>query len=260
MNDPHVEALQYRLVVGRNVDYNGAEPLQQITDDFEFRLDGNTVVFQLKKHYATADDARAAVEQYVRAWDILIGIEYDPEDLRLVYEHADIIDRSPEKNDGKTINLHAHISAHGVVSDSVTIHVSRGKYPPLPEDFSASPDAETMYLRYKSYRQNRETLTSMAYMCLTVFQASAGGRKEAARQYNIDREVLDTLGRLSSTKGSPREVRKFPKAGAFEPLSPKEREWIVQVVKAIIRREGEYAYGHKMKLNQITMNDFPELP
>ncbi len=199
-------------------------------------------------------------EVYLRSWEILIGLEDDPDDLRLVYEHADIIDRSPPKTDGNTINLHAHISSHVTLSDSVTIHVSRGKYPSLPMSFSASPDAETMYLRYKSYRQNRETLTSMAYMCLTIFQASASSRKDVARQYNIDHEVLDTLGRLSSTKGSPGEVRKFPKNGTFEPLSPKEREWMVQVIKAIIRRVGEYAYDRKTKLKQIAMKDFTELP
>lgn len=51
MNDPHVKALYDRVVMGKNVDYDGAEPLQQITNDFDFCLDGNTAAFQLKKHY-----------------------------------------------------------------------------------------------------------------------------------------------------------------------------------------------------------------
>ncbi len=259
MNDPHVKALHYRVVVEKNVDYNGAEPLHQITDDYEFRLEECEAVFLMLRHYPTANEARAVVEPYLRSWKILIGLENDPDDLRLVYEHADIIDRSPPKTDGNTISLHAHVSSHVIVSDNVTLHVSRGKYPSLPISFSSSPDVETMYLRYKSYRQNRETLTSMAYMCLTVLQASAGGRKEAARQYSIDHEVLDTLGTLSSIKGSPEEVRKFPKNGMFEPLSPAEREWIIQVIKAIIRRVGEYAYDRKMKLKQIVMDDFAGL-
>ena len=211
-------------------------------------------------HYPTANEAKAVVEPYLRSWEILIGLKNDPDDLRLVYEHADVIERYPPKTDGNTFSLHAHSSSHVTTSENVTIHVSRGEYPSLPNSFSTSPDAETMYLRYKSYRQNRETLTSMAYMCLTVLQASAGGRKEAARQYSIDHEVLDALGRLSSIKGSPEEVRKFPKNGMFEPLSPTEREWIIQVIKAIILRVGEYAYDRKTKLKQIAIEDFTELP
>ena len=260
MNDPHVKALHYRVVTSKNADYKGAEPIKQTTDEFEFNLDGSRAVFEMKKHYATALEARRPVDQYLRSWDILIGIEHDPEDLYLVYEYADIIDRAPKIREGKTINLRAHIANHVMVSESVSIHISRGKYPPLPLNFRSSSDVETMYLRYKSFCQNREPLTSMAYMCLTVLEVSAGGRPEAAQQYNIDWEVLDTLGKLSSTKGSPEEIRKFRKNGTFVPLSSKEREWIRQVIKALIRRAGEYAFGQIEKLKQITMKDFPELP
>jgi hypothetical protein len=116
-----------------------------------------------------------------------------------------------------------------------------------------------MYLRYKAYRKNHETLASMAYMCLTTLEASAGGRKEAARQYNIANAVLDNLGNLTANKGNREEARKFPKEGKFEPLRPKEKEWIVSVIKALIRRAGEYAYDPNAKLKQVSMRDFPDL-
>ena len=266
MNDPHVKALYYQVVVGKDVDYNNAPPLSETTDTFEISLDGKTAVFKMKQHYSTADEAKGVVEQYVRAWGIMVGLEQDPGDLQLVFDHADIIDRSPDTSDKNVVNLQAHLSAHVVVSDSaigsdsvVSLHVSRGKYPSFPKNFSASPDAETMYLRYKTYRQKRETLTSMAYMCLTILEAGADSRKEAARQYSIDDEVLGTLGKLTSTKGDPEEARKFPKDGKFDPLRPKEKEWIVSVIKALIRRAGEYAYDPKAKLKQLSMKDFPDL-
>jgi hypothetical protein len=260
MNDPHVTALYYKVIIGKDVDYNNAPSLTESTAEFEFSFNGKTAIFNMKQHYSSADEAKAVVEPYLRAWDILIGLLHDPEDLQLKYHHADIIDRSPDTNKKNTINLRAHISGHLVVSGKVSLHVSRGKFPPFPKNFKASPDAETMYLRYKSYREGRESLTAMAYMCLSVFQASAGGRKEAADIYNIDYEILDTLGRLISTKGGPEEARKFPKYGKFDPLHPKEKEWIVSVVKTLIRRAGEYAYDNEMKLNQISIKDFQELP
>ena len=259
MNDPHVKALYYRVVVGKDVDYNNAPPLSETTDEFEFSIDGKTAVFEMKQHYSTADEAKAVVEQYVRAWDILIGLEQDPDDLQLVFDHADIIDRSPDTSDKNVVNLQGHVSARVVLSDSFSSHVSRGKYPSFPKNFSASLDAETMYLRYKAYRENRETLAAMAYMCLNLLEVGAGGRKEAARQYNIAKAVLDTLGKLTSTKGDPEEARKFPEDGKFDPLRPKEKEWIVSVIKALIRRAGEYAYDPKAKLTQLSMKDFPDL-
>ncbi|MEA1867214.1 MAG: hypothetical protein U9N19_03810 [Thermodesulfobacteriota bacterium] len=258
MNDPHVNALHYRVVVGKDVDYNNAAPLSETTEDFEFSLDGKTAVFKMKKHYPTTNEANAVVEQYLRAWDILIGLEQDPEDFRLVFDHADIIDRSPDPNDRNVLNLQGHALAIVFTSDA-SLHVSMGKYPAFPKNFSASPDTETMYLRYKAYRQNRETLTSMAYMTLTILQAAAGGRKQAARKYNIEYTVLDTLGKLTSTKGNPSEARKFPKDGIFEPLRPKEKDWVVSVIKALICRVGEYAYDSRAKLKQLSMRDFHNL-
>ncbi len=64
MNDPQVKTLHYRVVVGKNVDYNGAQPLHQITDDFEFRLEESAAVFGMLRHYPTANEARAVVELY----------------------------------------------------------------------------------------------------------------------------------------------------------------------------------------------------
>jgi len=259
MNDPHVKALHYRVIVGENVDYNNVPPVSESTDEFELSIDGKTAIFEIKKHYSTVDEAKAIVNEYLRAWDILIGLEHDPDDLRLVFDHADIIDRLPQKTEENVVNLQAHVSGHVTVSGNVTLHVSRRRYPSFPKNFIASLDAETTYLRYKAYRQNREKLTSMAYMCLTILEASAGDRKKVAKQYCVDYSVLDTLGKLCSTKGDSTEARKFPRNGIFTPLSQKEKEWIVSVIRMLIRREGEYAHSPRAKFKQLTVKDFPSI-
>ena len=186
MNDPHVKALYYKIIFGKNVDYDNSPPLFQNTDEFDFSLDQKSAVFAMKQHYATVKEARSIVEEYLRAWDILIGLEHDPGDIQLKFNHADIIDQAPSMSDKHFKNFQGHCSIQTHVSDTVSLHVSRGKYPSFPKNFRASIDVETMYLRYKSYRQGRETLTSMAYMCLTILETSAGGRIKAEKQYNIE--------------------------------------------------------------------------
>ena len=268
MNDPHVKALHYRVIVGKDIDYNNAPPVSGITDAFDLSIDGDIAIFEMKKHYPTAGEARAVVDRYLRAWDILIGLEYDPDDLRIDFSHADIIDRSPQKGGKNVLNLQSRVTARSCTAD-VILHVSRARFPSFPNKFIASPDAETMYIRYKAYRQNREKLTSMAYMCLTVLERSvderdkAGGmnRKKAAKQYCIDIDVLSTLGNLCTEKGDTTEARKYPKNRTFTPLHPKEKKWIVLVIKALIRRVGEYEYARSTgaELKQITMGDFPKI-
>jgi len=272
MNDPHVKALHYRVIVGKDIDYDNAPPVSGITDEFDLSIDGDIAIFEMKKHYPTADEARAVVDGYLRAWDILIGLEHDPDDLRFVFDRADVIDRSPHETEKNMVNLQAHVAAStftSIVSLNFSPHVSRGRYPSTPQNFIASLDSETMYLRYKAYRQNREKLTSMAYMCLTVLEGSAGERdkvrgqkrKIAGKQYYIDINVLSTLGNLCTEKGDETEARKYSKNRKFPPLSPKEKEWIVSVIKALIRRVGEYEYARSTgaELKQITMGDFPKM-
>jgi hypothetical protein len=119
-----------------------------------------------------------------------------------------------------------------------------------------------MYLRYKAYRQNRERLTSMAYACLTLLEASTGEKGKKARitvakQYGIDFPVLNILGNLCTNKGDATEVRKFQQTGKLMPLSPKEKKWIVAVIKILIRRAGEFAFDPHISFVKLTMKDFP---
>jgi hypothetical protein len=259
MNDPHVKALHYLVVCGQSADYDNAPPLQEETTEFTLSIGGKHAVFEIKNHYASVEEARRRVEEYIRAWEMLAGIEHDPGNFRLVFERPEVIDRSPSPNSGNVLSLTAHISSHVHVSDQVTVHISRHKFPEPPKEFVASPDAETMYLRYKAYRESRESLTAMAYMCLTVVVATAGGRTKAAKRYFIDEKVLITIGRLSSVKGSPQEARKFPKRGSFDPLVPEERQWLIEATKALIRRVGEREANRATPLKRIKMNDLPPI-
>ena len=79
----------------------------------------------------------------------------------------------------------------GVPTNSVSGTCGVRKYPSPPLDLAISPDVQTMHDRYMNYLQGREPLSSMAFFCLTVLENSAGGRKAAARKYQIAKRVLE---------------------------------------------------------------------
>jgi len=94
------------------------------------------------------------------------------------------------------------------------------------------------------------------------FDLELFGRKEAVRKYRIAKNVLDRLGVYCSEKGSKEEARKAPKTRnrlAFIPLSQEQRKWILAAVKLVIRRAGEVAACPNGTLNEITLQDFPDL-
>jgi hypothetical protein len=260
MNDPHVRKLHYKVLIDDSTDYNNVPPINEETESFRMFMDGKTATFEMKIHFSTEQEAKALLEDYLKRWEVLIGIEHDPEEIRFRFARADIIDRMPSSQENHTVNLHSAV--HDIIrpSDAALLNVARGKYPSLPNRFALSPDVETMYVRYKAYRENREPITTTAYMCLTVLENSAGGRRrQVAVQYNIQKEMLEKLGELCSTKGDVREARKAPKKGEYISLTQKERDWIQAVIKTLIRRGGEWAYDPNAKFPQITMADFPSL-
>lgn len=126
-----------------------------------------------------------------------------------------------------------------------------------------SPDVDTMWHRYEGYLEGREPLAAMAYACLTLLEASAGGRDRArngaANRYRIEVDVLQTLGRLSSSVGDKETARKFKGLSERRPHTGAERAWMEAAVKALIRRAGEWAFDPGASRPQITMSDLPKL-
>ena len=259
MNDPHVNALSYRVITAKDVDYDKAPPLSGETDDFAFTITGNTINFEMKSHFAVEEEAKKVVDEFLQSWSISIGLECAPDEIIFCFENAEVIDRCPQEQMVESLFLASPLALVASLAPC-TVHISKTKFPPPPENFIVSPDVKTMYIRYKMYRENRETLLNMAYWFLTMVVASAGGsRKDAAKKYYIDFDVLNKLGEFSSTKGNVLEARKVSKKHTSIPLTPNEITWIEKVIKRIIFRVGEYAFDPQLKLQKITMNDFPNL-
>jgi hypothetical protein len=267
MNDPHVDWLRYRLKVNpRYVDFVNPPPLVQEYDAFDIRLDGEILQVEMKEHHASLESAKQRVEVFLKDWTVHATIDLDRDALEFEYEHAYIIDRNPppEGSGIVTGQLYATVGVEMRATWAV-LPPKRNEYPTPPSRFRASPDVETMWFRYQQHIEGRESYQSMGYFCLSFMQWSTGfgkgARKEASRIYKIDRDVLDTLGELTSEKGTPRDARKLESGATLIPLTDAEQRWIRAAVKMLIRRKGEYDYDPSTaaSLKQITMADLPKL-
>jgi hypothetical protein len=70
----------------------------------------------------------------------------------------------------------------------------QASYPQPPKTFCATTKVQHAYGRWLSYRSGGESLQSTAYFVLTLLEGAAGGRKAAARLFQIDARVLKKLG------------------------------------------------------------------
>jgi hypothetical protein len=249
MNDPHVKALHYAVTHSESVIYDNSGPLKHEEPGFGIQIENLQARIRMKDHYPTAECARADVEPFLRNWEFLAALQFGPDELAFRYESAEIIDRNPKP--GNHV-LHAETGVYAHLGFDAQMRIGRSKFPPPPASIKRDADVDLMFLSYQTYRASRRTLPDAAYLCLTVLERRAGGRRKAAAHYGVDIMVLKRLGELTATKGGP-EARKD--AGARTPLSGEERNWLEQATERLILRAAEVAFDSKASLPKITMAD-----
>jgi hypothetical protein len=261
MRDPHVKSLQYRLKTSEAISFRSPPPLEEHTGAFRARLEDEVLTLEMKEYHPTEESARSRVEPYLKAWELDTNLRDGPGTIRFEFEKSNIIDRNPPRS-GETI-LTANPGTITLCGGSVRFHVVRKAYPSPPSRFVVTPDVEMMWARYLGYRNGKEPLLSMAYFCLSLLEGTTGSskspRKAVCQKYNIDQTVRKKLGDLVSEKGDPGEARKFNSGATRTPLTQKEKDWVDEVIKAIIRRKAEYDADPTTPLPKIAVGDFVTL-
>ena len=248
MNDPHVVSLQYRIDHDASVDYSEAEAVEETQTEFHVRVHEDEAEFTMKVHCATVDEAQAIVEPYIRLWEFETSLERGRNTFSFRFVRADIVDRNPTPG---RISVSGHVVLGPVIATASLCALT--PYPPPPSgNMSITPEVSIMHERYLRYRGGRESLPTMANFCLTVVEELAGVTKKkrpaAAAKFGIAQKVLGKIGDLADAKGGS-EARKAK--GMGKNLSDKERKFLKEAIKRIIRRVAEVEHSANAKPPQI---------
>ena len=252
MNDPHVVALHYRIEHGPDIiDWSRASPLDKEEDSFRVQVENRRVRFELKEHYASAKEARSAVEDdYIRNWEFVVGLERGPNAFRLRFDHSEIVDRKPPPGP-PPLSLHVRTR-----SPTVRVNLAPPTPPSFPEPppvaIKRSPDVDSMYHRYLGHLEGREPLPGMAYFCLTVLLQMGGGPANAARHFGVSNNVLDRIRTLSAYKGGT-GARK--EDGRDAPYTPEDERFLKSAIKTLIHRAAEVESGPHPDRTKVTLTD-----
>jgi len=254
MRDPHVVDLTYTLSSSPDVSFNNPPTVEFDTPIARFVLHDGIVTATMSEHFADLADARAAIEDTLRAWELRSAISSNVGRIRFVYKGNTTIDRAPPAA-GKP----QHLLVEGMdtlnVSDFAAVHLSAANYPDPPVDFVRTPEVEALCNRWVRQREGREPLLTCSYFILTVLERKFNGRREAARMLSVSESVLDQLGRLVSLHGDDAKARKAPLVP--QPLTTQHEEWIQAVIPELIRRVAGLSLGPPARA--LTMADLPNL-
>lgn len=258
MNDPHVHALLYRIEHDNSVDYSKASPIEHEVEppNVNVKVEDRCVRIELKDHYATEDEARTAVEPFLRYWQIEVALRGRPGQFDLEYLKGEIIDRSPTQGVVIPSALIRHM--WDLPQPSVT-HTTPKSYPPPPPGLTRNPDdpdVSAMYEHFKRYSENRERLIDMAYFCFTMVTPWLCETKEAAAsQYGISGRLLKKIKGLVGRKGA----RKMTKQGSTPDLNENESQFLEAAIRKLILRVAEVTHNPDERRPKITLSDLPAL-
>jgi hypothetical protein len=272
MSHLHVARLVYRLKTDGTWTFEDPPKIERQTDAFFLRLEDDMLCVSMREHHETAESARTPVEKYLRSWEISAGLQYDgTSEMWFEFDRAEVLDLTehPRAPTGTPQVVRLSAGSMSIAAGAATAHVTSRSYPNPPDDFTVSEDVEVMWTLYQRYRQDRERLLTMADSCLSWLELRAqqndptgkkSRRKKAAQQYNIELDVLGELGKLSANLGVGVEARKvYPGGSQLRNPTYRERKWIEEVIKKIIRRVGEHAADPQGVLPKITMASLPQL-
>ena len=256
MRDPHVETMHYEIGSGEGISYRDPEPLSFSNHLGTFDTAENKLRITPAEHFADEDEAKSAIDPFLRAWEIHADLTSNIGMIRFKFERVDLVDRDPPPP-GSSVVIQLKGASMLLLGASASLHLTCRKYPEPPKAFGATPVVQQAYRRWLRFRDGKEPLPSMSYFVLTLLESVAGGRQAAARAFAIDAIVLGTIGRLSSTKGDESTARKAGKDNQFQELSGAEKHWLEEAIRRVIRQLGEHASG--ASLSSISMGDLPSI-
>jgi hypothetical protein len=257
VSDPHVVALRYRFVsVNENDRFNSAAPMTLTADGFDLRLAGGILEATPQAHFATAAEARGAIEPFLASWAAQARLERPRRQIRFDFDEAEVIDRIP---DGVVVRPPA--ARIQMFTGNAVIVVDNSTYPAPPVDFRTDPVLDAILGRLGELDAGRATLTDTANWALTKIEAAFGGprgarnrRATASRALGVD-AIPATLGRLAS-QNDPEIGRKA--TGPEVPLTANEKAWMRAAIVLIARRIGTRTAGGVP--TPMSMGDLPPIP
>ena len=235
--DPHVMALHYRVASNDAVIYKKTPRRVQQLESFDVVVEDGAVTIELHEHHTDETSARAAVRYYLEEWEFQADLTIGVGNFRLEFVRAEIVDRDPLPGDQ---HVPSWVTLASMRLPRFPVQVC---HPSLPREVTVNfEDAlfAAMRQRYVMYSRDPDTLTAVAYSCLSCLEKTvpAGQRIQAvAELYGIPFHDIDRVGQLAANKGGREGSRK---AEAMEnDLTEEETAFLADMVRLMIRRRGE---------------------
>ncbi len=237
---PFVESLVYKAAHSDAHVYPDDLRCEGTLGGFTYELAQDRVTFRPTSPFHTEADARAVLDPLVEGWNLDALLRHGPDAFALHFERAVLV-QEPPKGSGLFVQLQG-VASVAFVGRAVAL-LKHSKYPEPPSDMEGNELTAALADRYRTVFQNRDTILLHGYAFLSRLEYEYGSRSDVAAALNVDDDVIGTIGRLTSERGTAFTARKFKRGKTPVPLTATENDWLLQTLGELLRRVAQEAAG-----------------
>lgn len=236
MNAPKVRVVRlcYKVETAGGEDYDPKVTAVGTLGPFSYWIATRIATLSPTTTLVTEAEAHALVDPLIAGWNVHALLALGPGAFQLRHLHTVVSGEAQHEPC-------AHVVAvDSAAVDALLIHTN---YPAAPHDMVADGDVLSLAEEYALLLREPTRLIAAGRAAVALLERRFADRKAAAEALNTDLRVLHKLAEITSTWGRRSGAEKITTWKSTRRVTKAEREWIVDVMRALTRRLAQQAAG-----------------
>ncbi len=236
MNDlnARVVRLCYRVETAEEEDYDPKVTAVGTLGSFSYWIEARIATLNPTATLSSEAEAHALVDPLIAGWNVHALLSLGPGAFQLRHLHTVV-------SGNETLAPCAHVASQDIAAaDARLIHT---QYPAAPRDMIADGDVLSLAEEYARLLREPNRLVAAGRAAVALLERRFTDRRTAADALNADLRVLNKLAEITSPWGRRSGAEKITTWKSARRITKSEREWIVDVMRALTRRLAQQAAG-----------------
>jgi hypothetical protein len=236
MNDrpTSIVRLCYRVETGSGEDYHPEATAAGTLGPFAYRLHRRIASFTPMSYVPDEARARTLLDPLVAAWNVDALLTLGPGAFQLQYIHTVVDDN------GNAPACNHVVHSGKAAAPAQLIHT---EYPAAPAGMLADDDVLALAEEYSRLLRSPGRLVLAGRAAIDLLERRFSDRKTAADALLADIRVLNRMAEITSSWGRRPSVEKITAWKSPRHISKAERQWMVDVLRALTRRLAQHVAG-----------------
>lgn len=236
MNDSNARVVRlcYQVETAGEEDFDPKVIAVGTLGSFSYWIEARIATLNPTTPLASEVEAHALLDPLIGGWNVHALLSLGPGAFQLRHLHTIVsVNAKPPPC--------AHVAAADAAkAEALLVHT---QYPAAPYDMIADGDVLSLAEEYAQLLREPNRLVAAGRAAVALLDRRFTNRRTAAEALNADLRVLHKLAEITSPWGRRSGAEKITTWKSTRRVTKAEREWIVDVMRALTRRLAQQAAG-----------------